>query len=121
MITSSRKTLRKFTQEFILDQLANRNNTFNYRNSTGRLFLDVAKAFDKVWHQGIIHKMLDRGYLLQLVKLTAPYLPKRRFYIKVTGMYWEERTTTAGVLQGSLLGPILFNIFVSNIPKPGHF
>lgn len=90
---------------------------FNRRESTAAVFLDVSKAFDKVWHEGLLSKMLEAGIPLGLVQLIGSYLGGRKVRIKLNGTRSSERILTAGVPQGSLLSPILYSIFVSDIPR----
>lgn len=90
---------------------------FNRRQSTAAVFFDVAKAFDKVWHEGLLFKMLEAGVPLGLVQLIASYLNGRKVRIKLSGTRSTERILTAGVPQGSLLSPILYCIFVSDVPR----
>lgn len=90
---------------------------FNRKQSTCAVFFDVAKAFDKVWHEGLLFKMLEAGVPLGLVQLIASYLGGRKARIKLEGTRSRERILTAGVPQGSLLSPILFCIFVSDLPR----
>lgn len=49
-------------------------NKFNISHSTGAILLDLAKAFDKVWHRGLIHKLLDANLPLWTVQLITSYL-----------------------------------------------
>lgn len=85
---------------------------------TGAVFLDISKAFDKVWHQGLLYKMLDANYTLHLTQTIASYLSGRKLQVRLQGALSTERTITAGTPQGSLLSPLLYNIFTSDIPKP---
>lgn len=89
---------------------------FNKKQSTGAIFLDVSKAFDKVWHQGLLHKMLEANVPLALTQLVASFLTKRSFRIKLNGSRSTERRLSAGVPQGSLLSPTLFSIYVRDLP-----
>lgn len=90
---------------------------FNRRESTGAVFLDVSKAFDRVWHQGLVYKLLEAGVHPGLVQLIASYLRGRYFCIKLDGERSSERPLEAGVPQGSLLSPLLYNIYTSDIPR----
>lgn len=90
---------------------------FNWKKHTGAVFLDVAKAFDKVWHYGLLHKLIEADVPIGLVKLIRSYLKSRTFRAKIGEIRSSERTITAGVPQGSLLSPLLFAIFTADAPK----
>lgn len=87
------------------------------KSKTGGIFLDVEKAFDKIWHEGLIFKMDHIGFPTPLIKLTQTYLKDRRFKVKINQHYSEPRKITAGVPQGAVIGPTLFNIYTSDIPR----
>lgn len=91
--------------------------SYSHGKATGAVFLDVAKAFDKVWHQGLLYKMTRAGCSTAMVKIIASYLHRRKFKAKIGSSTSTEKQYTAGVPQGSLLAPTLFNIYVSDMPK----
>ncbi|GJQ65865.1 hypothetical protein Trydic_g3967 [Trypoxylus dichotomus] len=93
---------------------------FNLKEYTGAVFLDVAKAFDKVWHQGLPWKMHRAGISKAMLRLIRSYLRRRSFRIKLEGQRSVARTATSGVPQGSALSPLLFNIYTSDIPTTAH-
>ncbi|GJQ72893.1 hypothetical protein Trydic_g1540 [Trypoxylus dichotomus] len=93
---------------------------FNRWECTGAVFLDVAKAFGKVWHQGLFLKMHRAGISKPMVKLIHSFLPNRTFKIKLEGRRSTARTATAGVPQGSAISPLLFNIYTSDISTTAH-
>lgn len=90
---------------------------FNTANQTAAVFLDIEKAFDKVWHDGVLHKMRRMQLPPWMTKLIRSYLTNRRFAVKINDELSRERQVNAGVPQGSILGPTLFNIYVADMPK----
>lgn len=89
---------------------------FNRNRSTGLAMLDLEKAFDSVWHEGLIHKLMIGGFPSKIVKLILSYLSDRRSTVCVDGVFSKPFAVSAGVPQGSILSPFLFNYFINDIP-----
>ncbi|CAI6363978.1 unnamed protein product [Macrosiphum euphorbiae] len=88
----------------------------NRRLKTAVTLLDIEKAFDKVWHEGLLFKLLAMQVSQQLVSIIQSFLKERKFYIKIDDTKSSPRTIIAGVPQGSCLAPHLFTVFINNKP-----
>lgn len=86
------------------------------KNATALLLLDVAKAFDRVWFEGLIVKLHKQGVPMDIIHLINSYITNRRFKVKLNGKFSEEKPIKAGVPQGSILGPLLYIIYNSDFP-----
>lgn len=90
---------------------------FNRNQVTGVVFLDISQAFDKVWHEGLIHKLMQYNFPPYLIHIIKSYLTNRTFEVHLQGAISSVRSIEAGVPQGSVLGPTLFNIYINDMPS----
>lgn len=89
---------------------------FYKKCATATVFLDVAKAFDRVWHAGLIVKLQSFGLPTDIIQLLNSYLTNRTFNIKLNKTQSDTKNISAGVPQGSILGPILYIIYNADFP-----
>jgi hypothetical protein len=84
--------------------------------STAAIFLDIQKAFDKVWIPGLIHKLINYNFPPYLIKIIESYLSNRTFQVKINKTLSIKQKMNAGLPQGAILSPVLYNIFINDIP-----
>ena len=119
IIDSDQEGFRKFhsTTGALLRLVQDIHNGFNEKSQTLAAFIDLEKAFDSVWREGLLVKLHRLGIRGQMWKWIEGFLNDRKARCCLKGQYGPMFGTSVGLPQGSVISPVLFSLYLQDIFK----
>ena len=97
-------------QDLILKQI-------NTKGYVAAIFIDFEKAYDMVWHRGLIHKIKNLGVSGNMLNFIANFLTNRSFQVRIGNSLSSKNHFQNGIPQGSIISPLLFLIAINDFPQ----
>ena len=91
------------------------NNAIEHFGESRAVALDISKAFDRVWHEGLLSKLRSYGMSGQFCSWLSSFLENRSLQVAIDGFLSDSFTINAGVPQGSILSPTLFLLYINDL------
>ena len=82
---------------------------------TRAVFLDISKAFNKIWHEGLLYKLKHNGISGNLLNVITGFLRLRKQRVVLNGQHSVWVKIEVGVPQGSIQGPLFFLIYINDL------
>ena len=107
---------KKFSTDFAITKLLDKViNSLSKKDHIIALFMDLSKAFDTIDHNILLHKLYNYGIRGIVWSWIKSYLSNRQQYVSIDGVKSPISPINCGVPQGSILGPLLFLIYINDI------
>ena len=94
--------------------------SFNRGEHAVAAFLEVENAFDNVWHNGLRYKIFMLNLSSKMTRYLSNFLVDQVIQVIVNGFLSDKISLIVGLLQGSVLSPLLFLKYVNDLPNPHH-
>ena len=113
---------RRQTKENILAVVQKVANSLNNRTNNKKwkaitLLFVIAAAFDTVWHEGLVNKLIKAKVANHLIFWIKDFLTSRSFSVRIDHTLSEPKQIARGVPQGAVLSPLLFSVFINDVPE----
>ena len=91
--------------------------SFSLKKKVCSIYFDIQSAFDRVWHAGLIKKLINIKLPSYLLLWLEAFLKDRRYCVQINETRSNWFFSSCGIPQGAVLSPTLFSLFISDIPQ----